>query len=310
MSMNLNSYDNAFVMEILVSMLDEVESSTFVSVFGDGGSAEPVDTLSGDIPHLNQQYTLGADDARDEDLIAFDEAPDEDDAALNTTTFQIGGKYAKKNRVNRTTLRALANVTNEEDVIRILSRQVLENIITAYDLDMVSQILTDQTTNSTVSAQKAWSNQSSADPFKDFNNAVDQIGEPDIIWLGLDKARELARTDAFVADAINFNASNFERQQEQVAQELTGRYGVEDVIISADHYHNGQRQETLNKKQTYNGVVWVGNSDHVKPVELRDMRTTAVWTDNQETLNHYQSAQFFMTAAQAEDSQGVVITGT
>lgn len=313
MSMDLNSYSNDFAMEILVSMLDEVEGSTFVQVFGDGGTPTEVTQTSGDIPSLDQTYTLNADDARDEDKVAFDDPPDEDDAELTTTAFNINGKYAKKQRINRVTLRTLANVETEEEVLEILSKQVLQKIFGAYDLDMVSQVLTDQTTNDTVSASKAWSN-ADADIYADLNSAVDHVGNPDICWLGLDKAREISRTDTFNATDVNFaggsSTHNYEANLQSVAADLTQRYGFEDVIISAEHYHNGQRQETLNKQQVYNGVVWVGSSDHVEPVELSDLRTTAVWTDDEETLNHYQSAQFFMTGAQAEDSQGVVVTST
>lgn len=300
---NLDSIDPAFVMEILQG-LEGTEDPVAEEVF----DFEPVDEMSGDIPFLESKYTLVSDDATELSKVAFDDEPQTQDQNLSKVTFQFTGKYAEMAEVHETDVETMSRIETDEDLVEALGRIVMMKISGAFDID-VKDVLQSTTLNDTVSASTAWTNQSTADPLSDLDSAVDTVGSPDILWLGLDKARDLAATDAMKAEVKQYQATNARARMQDLADELISRYQLREVVIDGTQYNQNGQGQSLSSDQIYDGTVWVGNSDHFVVVEREELERAG--SDFTEKTGMYEVyAQKYLDIARAESSQGVAITGT
>lgn len=300
---NLDEMDPAFVMEILTGIEGQLDP-----VAGEVFDFQPVTTMSGDIPFIASKHTLASSDDTELGKVPFDADPQTQDAEVSTVSFEFDGKYAEGHEVHETDVEAMADIDTDQDLVEKLGEVVLMKIAAGFDLDVAS-LLQSTTQNNTVSAQAAWSNPSSADPLEDFDAAVDEVGNPDLAWLGENKARDLAGTDAMKAEAKQYQATNARVKQSTVAQELMDRYGLRDVVIDGTLYNQNNPGQTLNTAKIFDDTAWVGNSDHfVIPERPEFERADSDFTSKSGMYEVW--AQFYLELARVEGNQGVVITGT
>lgn len=301
----VNSLDPAYQLELLKGVEAEVDS-VFKEVF----TPEQVETMSGKVPYIPSKFTLLSDDDSVHTKIGVADEPDVLEMGTNSVEFDFDGKYSKEAKIHKTVVETLSRLRGAEDLVQYLGSIAMGFVNTAIDTDGAT-ILKSTTLNATVSAADAWSDASNADPFTDFDGLVDEVGSINpLIWLGLNKARELSALPAFRDAAKNFDATGGRVSLQMVSDILMDRYNAERVIIDASVWQNDNNvAQTINKSHIFDDVVWVGDPDHMLVVERSDLREVDSEYKSK-SGNYHTWITEYLDIARAETERGAVLTGS
>lgn len=301
----VNSLDPAYQLRLL----DGVKAAT-QSVFKEVFTPEGVAEMSGKVPFIPSKFTLLSNDDSTKTKIGIQDSPDVLDMDLNSTDFSFDGKYAKEARIHKSTVRTLGNkLQGAEDLVQYLGSVAMGFVNSAFDLDAAA-ILKSTTLNKDVSATAVWTDLEAARPFEDFDKLVDQVGTAGaVLWLGMDKARLLSALPAFRDEDKQFDAKGGRISLAGVAEILRRRYDLSQVVIDGTWYNEANVAQTINKSRIFDGVVWMGDPDHMLVVERSDLREVDSEFDSR-TGNFSTWLTEYYDIARAENGRGAVLTGT
>lgn len=294
--------DPAYQLELLKG----VEPSAS-SIFRDVFSPEQVDTMSGSVPYIPDNYIMLGDDPSQHTSIGIQDTPNVFVMDLSTVDFNFDKKYAKEAQIHKSKVNTLAKLKGGEDLVQYLGGVAKGMVNNAIDLDGAT-VLKSTTLNATVSAAAQWDS-GNQDVFADFDGAEDILGNIEIIWLGLNKVRELMADDAFKDEAKNYASDTGRVTRQGVVDTLKTMYGAEQVIINGTRYNESNVAQTISRARIFDDVVWCGHKDHMLVVERSDLME-ADNEYNSRTGNYHQWLTEYVDIARAGTDKGVVITGT
>ena len=302
---DVGSLDPAFQMALLKGV-EAAQDSVFREMF----SPEQVGTMSGKVPYIPSNFTLLSEDGSAKTKVGIQDKPDVFEVGLNSADFDFDGKYAKEAEIHKSIVTTLSHLRGAEGLVQYLGSIAKGMVNSAIDIDGAS-VLKSTTLNETQSAAGSWGDASAAEPFKDFDNLVDIVGTQNpLIWLGLDKARELSALPAFKDKEANFDAKDGRVSLQSVRDTLARRYEADTIVIDGRVWSNDANvAQTINKSRVFDGVVWVGDADHMIVVERGDLHE--VDSDYDSRSGNYSTwiTEYF-ELARAEHERAAVLTGS
>lgn len=303
---SIPSINPVFRDKILMGLIGK-NTSAFEGVFGVKFTRQ----ASGAIPYVPSKYSVSQSD--DDALIALDAVPDVDDDELAEMSFRISKKFGKRGKVHKMAVDAMSENSGEDITELTLERAVIK-ICAAIDKMgkdyLTNTTLNGETINQTTAATAVWTDAANARPFTDLDALFDKIGNPDTLWLGLDKARNLAGLPAVKDEFKQFSAVDGRIAMSALADALKSHYSfLQNVVIDDVWENTANMQQTAVFSRIFDGVVWAGRSEHLKLVENTGLRKARVFFDD-DTDNYIGEAVRYMTVARGEAIMGSLLTGT
>lgn len=295
-------FDPAYRLKILESLIGPMNSMMF-QVF----KPERFTEMSGKVPYRAQKYTLG--NANNKTKVAFDAEPLASRGSLSSVEIQYDGIYKREAFLTKANAVAMNTILEAQDIVEYLVKDCMIDIATDIDVDYKPLLTTAGSVNNSVAATDVWSDESAARPMTDFEAACDAVGNPDLCWLGLDRARELAKLPAFKTTTQNFDGVNSSISFASLAQKLKEHFGFQQVIIDNSWYNTANEQQTISKSRIFDGVVFVGHAEHFVAVENPELRE--VHLEYNPRRGRYEGmAAIAVEMERADKDAGCIITGT
>lgn len=303
---SIPSINPVFRDKILLGLMGK-NTSAFEGVFGVKNTRQ----ASGAIPYVPSKYTVSQ--SEDAAAIALDAIPDVDDDELAEMSFRINKKFGKRGKVHKMAVEAMAENSGEDITEMTLERAVVK-ICAAIDKMgkdyLTNTTLAGVTINQSVNATAVWSDATNARPFTDLDALFDAIGNPDTLWLGLDKAREFAALPAVKDEFKQFSAVDGRIAMNVLVDALKSHYSFLNQVVIDDVYQNtANLQQTASYSRIFDGIVWAGRAEHLKLVENTAMRKSRVFFDD-DTDNYIGEAVRYITVARGEAKLGSLLAGT
>jgi hypothetical protein len=292
--------DPAYQLELIKGAEPE-DSSLFLDVFG----RESVGTMSGKIPFIPDEYTLLG--AETNSKVGREDDPDVIELGNSSAAFSFDHKYAKEARIHNTRVETLARLEGGKDLVEYLGAVAKGMAYDAFERDGAS-ILRSPTLNETISANDTWTS-NNENPDDDFNRMADKVGEQDLLlWIGLNKMRELQQSDAYKDADKNYSGSNSWVSEDRVVEQIKSNNPVREVVVGRKWYQADDVAQGLNKARIFDDVIWMGTPDHVIPVERPELMTA----DNEfqsRSGKYCQWVTMYLDIARADTQKGVVLQG-
>lgn len=304
--LNLNTISPVFRDRILRGLIGR-NMSVFEEVFGVINTRQ----VEGAVPLVPSKYMLG--NSQENTSIALDGVPEESDWELGEMPFKIRSKFAKRGKVHKIAVEAMEE-NSAEDITNLVLERAVISVATAIDLEgktyLNSTTKNGETINLSESATAVWSDASNARPLADLDAIFDAVGNPDTLWLGMDRARELAALPAFRGSYDNFDATGGRLPMPELAGKLMGRYQfLRNIVIDSNWYNDANPQQARDAVRIFDGVVWAGNSTQTKCVEQINLRKSRVFL-HEDTDLYIGEAVRYLTFGRGENTTGCILTGT
>lgn len=304
---DVSSVDPLMVDRILTGLIGENESMV-ERVFG----RREVNRTEGKIGYRPSRETVARSNSKGR--VALGAPSNTMDGSYNQASFSFDFKYAEKYKAHKLTVESIADQTADDVVTDMVEGAVIQ-VCGLMDIDgaqyLSNTAIGGVTINDSVEATDVWSNPTNARPMTDLDALFDLIGAADILWLGLDRARELAALPAIKEQFANFNGVDGRLSMSGLANALLDHYSFLDEVIIDD----AQWKNTANEQQAgsfariFDGVVWAGKREHYLIVEYAGSRKARSWFD-EETDNYYGEAVRYIDFARAETKMGAILTST
>lgn len=304
---DVGSVDPLMVDRILEGLIGETESK-MEQVFG----RREVARTEGKIGYRPSKETVAR--SKSKGRVALDAPSNTLDASFAQQSFSFDFKYAEKHKAHMMVVEAIADQT-AEDVVADMVEGALIQVVGLMDIDGAEYLsnasIGGETINASVAATDVWSSNTNARPFTDLDALLDAVGNPDILWLGLDRARELAALDAMKSEVKYFSDTNGRVSMTALAEFLLSHYPMlDEVVIAETSWKNtANPQQDGSFSRIFDGVVWAGKREHMRVVEFRGSRKARSWFD-EETDCYYGEAVRYIDFARAETKMGCILTGT
>lgn len=264
---DIQSVDPEYKNEILTTQIAGAQS-VFLQVF----TPSPVAALSGKMPILPTEYTMGSDHDPEGSRVALDDVAKGSKMSLNDVSYRFEKKYARKGGIHRAQVEQLnaQGAMSATDVLALTYLQPMIQIASDIDKDGLAVL---NGVSNTVPATAVWSNDSTARPITDLDALIfNTVPGADILWLGFNEYLELAKLPALKALVHGFDGVDATITREQMAAYLRQRYQLTDVIIGGGWYNEEAAPVTISKKRRFDGLVFAGMRDHIVTVEFAALR--------------------------------------
>lgn len=304
--LNINTISPAFRDKILMGLIGKNQSA-FEAIFGVKNTRQ----LEGSVPFVPSKYSLG--NSNDNAEIALDAVPEVADTEFGEMQFKIQKKFARRGKVHKAAVMAMEE-NSAEDITEITLQRAVISVAAAIDLSgkkyLTEITLNGSTINQTQAATAVWSDATNARPFTDLDALFDKVGNPDTLWLGLDRARELSALPAIKDKAANFSAVDGRIPVAGLASVLMSQYQfLQNVVIDDNWYNTANPQQNRATSRIFDNVVWAGVASHLTCVENTALRKSRVFLD-EDTDTYYGEAVRYLTFGRGESALGCRLTGT
>lgn len=307
---DVTSFSPSYQNKILTGLLGAAESA-MEKVFG----IENTKQQSGEIPFQPSKYSVANSSNSEKTKIAIDAVAESADSALDSASFSINAKYAKRGSVHAMQVDSLADATSD-DIVTMTGQNAVAKVQGAIDIDgsayLKSVSVDGVTVNQDINATAVWSDSVNAKPFTDLDAMFDAIGGGGLrLWLGLDRARELASLPAIRSEFHNFAGANGRLTMQGLAEALLMHYGdmLDGVMIDGNEYNSANLAASGVYARIFDGVVWLGAPEHMMVVENQGRRKFRTWFD-EDTDTYYSELVRYLTFASGETKRSAVMRDT
>lgn len=305
---DLSTVDPLFVDRIRDGLINE-EKSAMEEVFG----ITEVRRTSGKIGYEPSKQNVARTDSQTE--VALSAKSNTADAALGNIEFAFTSKFAEKYEMHAMEADALADQTGE-DMTRKLLRGAVIQVMGKMDIKgknfLSETVFEGNTINDSRNAAAVWSDATNATPLTDLDAIMDAVGNPDVLWLGLDRARELGALPGIKQEFANYAGKDGRISLRALAEALLGHYPfLKRVVIDDVTWQNIADNQAPDGEYSriFDGVVWAGKSDHMVIAEYVPLRKGRVWED-EETDTLYGESVRYLDYARGELKMGCLLAGT
>lgn len=305
---DISTVDPLFVDRIRDGLINE-ERSAMEEVFG----ITEVRRTSGKIGYEPSKQNVARTDSETE--VALSAPSNTADASLGEIEFAFTSKFAEKYEMHKMEADALADQTGEQMTRKLLRGAVIQ-VMGKMDIKgsnfLKEATYEGQTINDSKSAAAVWSDDTNATPLTDLDSILDAVGAADVLWLGLDRARELAALPGIKQEFANYAGKDGRLGISRLAEALLDHYPfLKRVVIDDVTWQNtaDNQSATGTYSRIFDGVVWAGKMDHLVIAEYLPLRKGRVWEDeNTDTL--YGESVRYIDFARGELKMGCRLTGT
>lgn len=303
---DMNTLGQHYVGELL-SEQTPIRESVSLDMFG----PKMIDTPDGKIPWIPPEFRTPSSDSNYVGKVGLSEGPVPIEIDLDEVEIQTDGKFSRKAIISRHADEVMSELETAEGLVGYLGSVVkgFNNVEVEAE---VANVLQDPTKNATINAQNAWTDQSSAKVFEDFENANDTVmsyGEnPDTCVLGLDFVRYAVRTAGIKSAADrSFDATGDAIAHQSFAEMLRRRFGYENVLFDNSVWRNeNNKQATPKINRVFDGTAWVGSSEHLIVREKESM-SEADSGYNSDTQNYWTLQHRLVDIYRGAIDSGVII---